>query len=135
MTCLGECDENYRPHIKEECELKTPCQGEWLTGRWSVCSHSCGNGVQSRTVECARNTPEGRQIESEESCAWKKKPKEERKCHIQSCVGEWFTEEWSEVSYERQIARKDPLTFTVHCQVWRGEENKKGSLSHKWQDK
>lgn len=52
VTCLGQCDHDTKPHTQEECHARQPCRSEWLTGRWTVCSHSCGAGVQSRTVEC-----------------------------------------------------------------------------------
>jgi len=98
VICIGECDETIRPHTQEDCQADHPCQGEWLSGRWSPCSHSCGDGVQSRTVECSMISEGGRRIVPEVSCAGRRKPKVERRCHHQACMGEWFTGDWGECS-------------------------------------
>ena len=52
VTCLGQCSNVSRPHTQEECHAPVSCRSEWLTGRWTVCSHSCGQGLQTRSVEC-----------------------------------------------------------------------------------
>ena len=97
VTCIGECDESSKPHSQEDCHTQAPCQGEWLSGRWTVCSHSCGNGIQTRTVVCSTGPSKGRSIVSEKYCAGIRKPKANRNCYLQACSGIWFTEEWGEV--------------------------------------
>ncbi|KAH3841186.1 hypothetical protein DPMN_114644 [Dreissena polymorpha] len=46
----SECDENKRPSSRKSCNgLMCPT---WHAGEWSVCSVSCGKGVQRREVVC-----------------------------------------------------------------------------------
>ena len=95
VVCLGSCGEGRKPWEEEECKGERECEkGEWLTGRWSVCSHSCGEGRQYRRVECV--SKDGHRV-TMENCQGKRKPKEERRCRIQKCSAEWFVSEWSKV--------------------------------------
>ncbi|XP_054277879.1 protein madd-4-like [Macrosteles quadrilineatus] len=41
----------HRPRSVEPCN-STPCPPTWVTGDWSGCSVSCGEGVQTRNVSC-----------------------------------------------------------------------------------
>jgi len=54
--CLGggACLPADRPATSEACRAERTCAGEWMTGRWSVCSHGCGKGTQTRDVVCIR---------------------------------------------------------------------------------
>ena len=124
MTCLGKCDDNNKPHTTEECHVPGPCSQEWLTGRWTVCSHSCGHGVQSRTVECVITGHSGlKNIAPDHHCTDKKKPKTHRRCHIQRCQAEWFTTEWSQCSQQcgvlgvrsREVVCLDNNTVSDQC--------------------
>ena len=63
--------------------------------------HSCGEGMQSRKVECTiiitEDGTNGTPIATEENCLDSRKPKVERRCRIQKGSAEWFTAEWSKV--------------------------------------
>ena len=102
MVCLGtECRETERPQDRRQCLAARECSGEWFTGRWSVCSASCGEGRQVREVLCALAVPTGgshlQKLVGEELCSARKKPRDERACHIQECREQWFTTPWSQV--------------------------------------
>jgi len=55
-----------------------------------VCSHSCGEGSQSRRVECVL----GGRLANPGECVGRK-PRDERGCHLQACASNWLTGEWS----------------------------------------
>ena len=103
VHCLGQCDEGERPEERKVCDSGRECGGEWFTGRWSVCSHPCGQGVQRREVVCGVEEvvgEEGRwRLVGEEQCAGRRRPRDERRCHIQRCREQWFTAGWGQVSY------------------------------------
>ena len=114
VTCLGECDEASRPRAEEDCQAGAECGQEWLTGRWSVCSHQCGPGTQSRSVQCVLTGQDGtRRLGGPGDCGDKRRPKAERRCHIQSCGPQWFTTEWSNCS--DQCGREGLRTRQVVC--------------------
>ena len=52
VVCLGggACSPADRPVTSEACRAERTCAGEWMTGRWSVCSHGCGKGKQKRKL-------------------------------------------------------------------------------------
>ncbi|CAJ0593718.1 unnamed protein product [Cylicocyclus nassatus] len=45
------CADRKRPPITEGICLNEPC-GHWVTGGWTKCSASCGQGIRRRTAEC-----------------------------------------------------------------------------------
>ncbi|XP_041417723.1 A disintegrin and metalloproteinase with thrombospondin motifs 9 isoform X2 [Xenopus laevis] len=61
VTCQNEdkkeiphshCEENKRPLEVEKCNVHS-CEFLWLTGEWSECSVTCGNGYKQRLVTCS----------------------------------------------------------------------------------
>ena len=118
VYCTGECTEADRPRNSEQCRAGRSCSGEWFTGRWSVCSHSCGEGHQTREVLCTLRTENGssvlentssvlepggsaleHRVVAEDLCQHRRKPRTSRKCQIQTCKPAWFYTEWSKVSF------------------------------------
>ncbi|XP_024943397.1 A disintegrin and metalloproteinase with thrombospondin motifs 3 [Cephus cinctus] len=45
------CCSKRSPGNKRECN-RIPCQGRWEFTDWSLCSQSCGRGIQSRMARC-----------------------------------------------------------------------------------
>ena len=87
-------------------------------GKWAGCSHTCGEGVQTRPVLCIQEDPELRnktvirnsltttepgtmsKIVNVDLCQDRRRPRESRKCRIQACKPTWFTTPWSKVILE-----------------------------------
>ena len=118
VTCLGHCDQQARPEDQQDCEAAAECgeeEAEWLTGRWSVCSHHCGPGRQTRTVHCVLTQPDSgtSRLGRAEDCGKKRKPRAERRCHLQQCGPQYFTSQWSSCS--EQCGREGFRTRTVVC--------------------
>ncbi|KJH45263.1 thrombospondin type 1 domain protein [Dictyocaulus viviparus] len=44
------CVNQTKPNSEELCASES-C-GHWLTGQWTKCSATCGQGIRRRTVEC-----------------------------------------------------------------------------------
>jgi hypothetical protein len=42
------------PEKRRACKVDTGCGFSWQTGAWSSCSTRCGDGTQSRSVDCQR---------------------------------------------------------------------------------
>ncbi|XP_045216235.2 ADAMTS-like protein 1 isoform X1 [Mercenaria mercenaria] len=66
----SDCDSATRPSSRKSCNGYI-CP-TWYAGEWSVCSVSCGTGVQTREVIC-------RHV-GEKFCHVKDKPRTEKKC-------------------------------------------------------
>uniref|UniRef100_A0A3B3D8D8 ADAM metallopeptidase with thrombospondin type 1 motif 7 n=1 Tax=Oryzias melastigma TaxID=30732 RepID=A0A3B3D8D8_ORYME len=84
------CAHIPKPESISSCSAHVPCPADWITGIWSKCSQTCGNGVRQRNVTCSRN--------ASADCDPQKKPLAVTGCHIQDCVqlGDNFGDsEWS----------------------------------------
>ena len=65
------------------------------------CSKSCGDGVQTRHVECM--SMEDNSVETKK-CAEENKPVAERSCFNAPCGSTWKISQWGEVSYHGYIS-------------------------------
>ncbi|TRY92706.1 hypothetical protein DNTS_032936, partial [Danionella cerebrum] len=76
-----------------------PCPPRWEVSLWSVCSASCGVGLQTRSVSCVRLV-EGNQTEpvSSKQCV-EKRPVELRACNQIDCPAAWEAEAWQQCSH------------------------------------
>ena len=97
VLCIGydgkhlpenECKLKKKPRLVKSCESLTCPQ--WKMGAWSSCSKSCGEGVQTRKVECWR-----KQRVDESKCS-ESPPLSSRLCETQKCsfsfswdIGQW----------------------------------------------
>lgn len=73
---------------------------QWRHTEWSECSVTCGQGVQTRNVECYDWT--GTSV-SQRFCEPDRKPAAKKKCQEKDCKLKWSTEPWSEVHIENSL--------------------------------
>ena len=74
----------------------------WKRGKWSVCSGGCGEGMQSRLVQCQKFVEDGRNsvvLTDEGACGLERKPAEERPCNVTHCNYNWTISNWSSVRF------------------------------------
>jgi hypothetical protein len=86
----SKCNQYTRPANLSECIVQERCP-QWRFTQWSSCSGNCSTGVgfRTRSVFC-----ENRDEEME--CDELTKPISRESCS-KACVGEWTTEDWSDV--------------------------------------
>uniref|UniRef100_UPI00358E1C5B ADAMTS-like protein 1 isoform X2 n=1 Tax=Myxine glutinosa TaxID=7769 RepID=UPI00358E1C5B len=91
--------QNRPPLLQRLCNSQ-PCPASWHVGNWSLCSSSCGAGVQSRQVRCLRvlsHEADGTAVVADGSCsmAW---PAEVEACNQRDCPPTWHTGHWNDCS-------------------------------------
>nr|XP_034172736.1 thrombospondin type-1 domain-containing protein 4-like isoform X1 [Osmia lignaria]XP_034172738.1 thrombospondin type-1 domain-containing protein 4-like isoform X1 [Osmia lignaria]XP_034172739.1 thrombospondin type-1 domain-containing protein 4-like isoform X1 [Osmia lignaria]XP_034172740.1 thrombospondin type-1 domain-containing protein 4-like isoform X1 [Osmia lignaria] len=93
------CNPKDRPETERQCFGKgTNCDGaKWFTGPWSLCSVSCGVGVQYREVLCLARTNNEFVVLPGNNCN-DSRPANEQVCRATECSPTWFTSDWSKCS-------------------------------------
>ncbi|CAI2350188.1 unnamed protein product [Caenorhabditis sp. 36 PRJEB53466] len=104
------CEPALAPISVKECDTKS-CPYEWVPGDWQTCSKSCGEGVQTREVQCRRkldynsSIPIFFMLEEEpavpkEKCELFPRPPESQSCELNPCDSEfkWSFGPWGECS-------------------------------------
>ncbi|MEE6503271.1 hypothetical protein FKM82_004785 [Ascaphus truei] len=76
------CDRKKRPAARRNCSSEM-CDVYWRTGPWRPCTVSCGNGFQSRRVDCVHK--KNHKIVADQYCAWKRKSTTWQHCNVTSC--------------------------------------------------
>lgn len=91
---------------------KQPCPPDWEADPWSVCSKTCGEGLQTRKVECQQRYSQNYSIPVTASlCDLEAKPETSRSCLVKPCA-EWRSGNWSKCSVECGIGQ---TSRTVEC--------------------
>lgn len=82
-----------KPSSEQVCKMPA-CAPEWFTSNWSMCSVTCGVGVQTRLVRCI--------IEgvSSTNCSEIGKPIAEQQCNMESCKKELMANKPPKKVYE-----------------------------------
>eukprot|EP00794_Sanderia_malayensis_P005938 gene5938-6628_t len=104
----AECDAARRPVDRQECKKRT-CPAEvlaaydapsrdneaiWMTGAWTRCSKSCGQGIKQRYVSCRYR---GGEQAASNLCDNESEPSSVKRCNERSCPA-WSTDPWSKCS-------------------------------------
>lgn len=83
-----------RPATQKICS-KPDCPSSWFTTPWTICSKSCGNGRQNRSVIC-RKKIDAKNYGLSNKCSLKTKPVVSdtvRSCNKIACAADWETKE------------------------------------------
>ncbi|XP_052793275.1 thrombospondin type-1 domain-containing protein 4-like isoform X2 [Mya arenaria] len=108
-------DENCDPAKKNVQTVvcnKSPCPPDWEGEPWSVCSRTCGVGVQTRQVECRQRYSENMSVPITASlCNFQARPETSRSCEAKPCA-QWRTSNWTKCSVECGLGQ---LTRDVDC--------------------
>lgn len=88
----------------------------WEMSMWTECSHSCGAGMQSRSVRCIHEQGHGdgnKFVLPHELCP-KPMPQEQQLCNAVDCPPYWATGSWSAVSCCWRLSHSQ-LIFYLFC--------------------
>ena len=75
------------------------CEPRWEVSEWSVCSTSCGDGVQTRNVNCWKIMRPG--LDStlyHQECNGQDRPVDHRTCFVKRCQAQWNVSSWGQCS-------------------------------------
>lgn len=115
------CTGVNRPAAQEQCSPKN-CTYEWLTTPWSDCSKSCGNGKQTRSVECVMYVNPTEYVLSNQCSEGNKPvvPDTSKSCNSFVCFPKWDTKE----GLDREVCGEpiDPKTLSCYRINERGEK-------------
>ncbi|XP_055381952.1 protein madd-4 [Condylostylus longicornis] len=75
------------PPDRQYCNV-LDCPVRWEVGEWSKCSHTCGQGVKERKVECKQIMAQEHKIERPVSMCPSAKPATTKPCNVKACPPE-----------------------------------------------
>ncbi|KAM4747336.1 ADAMTS-like protein 3 [Rhinophrynus dorsalis] len=76
------CDKKKRLVARRNCSSDM-CDVYWRTGPWRPCTAACGNGFQSRKVDCVHKR--NGKVVADQYCVWKRRPTTWQHCNVGSC--------------------------------------------------
>ncbi|XP_051573018.1 A disintegrin and metalloproteinase with thrombospondin motifs 18-like [Myxocyprinus asiaticus] len=92
------CNPQTRPVVGSHLCNTQPCPAYWTTGKWGVCSRTCGGGKQTRNIRCMRKVMYQREEVAAHSLCPVITLAQLQPCNTQPCPPEWSTGSWSQCS-------------------------------------
>ncbi|XP_065596196.1 A disintegrin and metalloproteinase with thrombospondin motifs 12 [Cyrtonyx montezumae] len=74
---VTECQHLLKPKTHLSCNRDILCPSDWTVSNWTECTVSCGGGIRTRSVTCAKN--------NHEPCDSSKRPNSKALCGLQQC--------------------------------------------------
>uniref|UniRef100_A0A803WDA5 ADAM metallopeptidase with thrombospondin type 1 motif 12 n=1 Tax=Ficedula albicollis TaxID=59894 RepID=A0A803WDA5_FICAL len=74
---VTECQHLLKPKTYLSCNRDILCPSDWTVSNWTECTVTCGGGIRTRNVTCAKN--------NDEPCDSSKRPNSKALCGLQQC--------------------------------------------------
>ncbi|KAM3919869.1 ADAMTS-like protein 4 [Leptodactylus fuscus] len=120
-----ECDASTKPIPLEEACNTQPCPAFWDVGNWSVCSRTCGSGIQHRQVLCRQMYANRTTMVHPQRCSQLVKPNVTQTCQLRICSHWEIQSNWSTCSvmcglgqrtrYVRCVSNQGDVVGEVEC--------------------
>ncbi|XP_065511973.1 A disintegrin and metalloproteinase with thrombospondin motifs 12 isoform X3 [Caloenas nicobarica] len=72
-----DCQHLLKPKTHLSCNRDVLCPSDWTVSNWTECTVTCGGGIRTRNVTCAKN--------NDEPCDTSKRPNSKALCGLQQC--------------------------------------------------
>ncbi|XP_018423624.1 PREDICTED: ADAMTS-like protein 4 [Nanorana parkeri] len=125
-----ECDLSSKPFPQEEACNTQPCPAFWDVGNWSVCSRTCGHGIQQRQVLCRQMYTNRTTMVHPQRCGHLPKPNVTQTCQLRICSHWEIQSNWSTCSVMCGIGQR---TRHVRCISSQGDIVGEGECSNRLQ--
>ncbi|XP_054034735.1 A disintegrin and metalloproteinase with thrombospondin motifs 12 [Dryobates pubescens] len=77
VLAVTECQHLLKPKTHLSCNRDVLCPSDWTVSNWTECTVTCGGGIRTRNVTCAKN--------NDEPCDTSKRPNSKALCGLQQC--------------------------------------------------
>ncbi|XP_063296003.1 ADAMTS-like protein 4 [Pelobates fuscus] len=123
-----ECDPSTKPFSQEEACNTQPCPAFWDVGNWSVCSRTCGSGIQHRQVLCRQMYANRTTMVQPQRCSNLVKPNVTQTCQLRICSHWEIQSNWTTCSVMCGIGQK---TRHVRCISNHGDMVSEGECNNR----
>ncbi|EMP27287.1 A disintegrin and metalloproteinase with thrombospondin motifs 12, partial [Chelonia mydas] len=77
VLAAKDCQHLLKPKTHFSCNRDVLCPSDWTVSNWTECTVTCGGGVRTRKISCAKN--------NDEPCDMFKRPNAKALCGLQQC--------------------------------------------------